>query len=251
MQSRATTLTVFKEVYDVWRHDKHQSFVWHAQEQLGPHSIQGKRVLELGCGDGILGLYIALSRDPRLCVAVDDWKGSGGSPKRQQRAATLLAQFSRHGFRVVQADFWSLPFPRQSFDVILANNALHHIAGFCHSDRPEDQADKLTHMFKLLKGFLSEEGILVIQEFDGSTIWRFWPFRLRYRQLEWWLHPPLQIWLDAVRLGGFTDVSCDYAIPWRARRVCHLLPRTVLGKALTPGFYLSARSIPNCANHMS
>ena len=249
MQCDSTARAMFERIYRANRRDQYRAFHWHVEEQVSPHSISGKHVLEIGCGDAMLGLYVALSRKPQLCVAVDNWAGVGGPTARREGAAQLLHQFGADAFCVVQADSWALPSTRHAFDAILANNAPHHIAGFCRSDGTKEQVGKLTTVFRSLRELLEDDGVLVVQEFDGSTVWRFWPFRFRYRQLEWWLHPPMRTWLDAARLGGFKDVSYDYAVPWRARHVCLLLPRTVLGKAVTPGFYLRARNTACAATH--
>jgi ubiquinone/menaquinone biosynthesis C-methylase UbiE len=83
----------------------------------------GSRVLEVGCGTGLLWQYALTKPIPAGC----DITLSDASPGMLQTArANLAGQYP--GFRFEVADAQSLPFSDESFDVVIANHMLYHVA---------------------------------------------------------------------------------------------------------------------------
>jgi hypothetical protein len=58
-------------------------------------------------------------------------------------------------------------------------------------------------------------GILILGEFSRKTIWRY--IRLRYRQIDWELHPTLREWLLVINLAGFKKIRFKYTVPCKLR----------------------------------
>jgi SAM-dependent methyltransferase/4-amino-4-deoxy-L-arabinose transferase-like glycosyltransferase len=86
--------------------------------EAGAGAIEGRRVLDLGAGFGALALYYAhLGAE---VVAVDP------NDQRMQVAVTI-AQLRGLPVSAAAAHAQTLPFPDESFDVVLANNSLCYI----------------------------------------------------------------------------------------------------------------------------
>ena len=86
---------------------------------LGAHG----RVLDLGTGPGHIPLLLVDRLSDVTVVGID-------MSEHMLRRAQLRRQRSPHADRLEfkQADAKSLPFPRESFDVVASNTILHHIA---------------------------------------------------------------------------------------------------------------------------
>lgn len=110
------------DAYDEW----HRNFdatedpidtPWHtmAIPQLPP--LEGRRVLEIGCGRGGFSRYLA-SRGADL-VAADF------SPAAVQVADRLLTP--HEGARAIVADIEAIPFERDSFDLVVSLDTIEHV----------------------------------------------------------------------------------------------------------------------------
>jgi SAM-dependent methyltransferase len=89
-----------------------------------------ERVLDLGCGRGAVLLLAAQHLTTGRAVGVDLWRSgdqSGNSPAATQRNATAEGVADR--VEVHTADMTALPFPDNSFDVVVSSLAIHNIKG--------------------------------------------------------------------------------------------------------------------------
>lgn len=90
------------------------SYLW-ARHIAARGGVDGKSVLEMGAGSGVISLYFALTSDPRHITAVDI-----------NPAAVENLRLNRDHFRldparfeIVESDLFELVAPRQRFDLIL------------------------------------------------------------------------------------------------------------------------------------
>lgn len=95
---------------------------------LGDHPLLRGRVLDLGCGDGIIALGMALRCEPELLVGIDPFPLFERLPEMIERAHVPRDAIPAC-LRFEQADGRHLPFEDDSFDVVVSWGSLEHIPG--------------------------------------------------------------------------------------------------------------------------
>lgn len=95
---------------------------------LGESPLLKGRILDVGCGDGITDLSIALRTQCQELVGVDPFKGYERLPG-MMRDNHVPAEAWPTNLRFLPADANHLPFEDDSFDVVISWGSLEHIAG--------------------------------------------------------------------------------------------------------------------------
>lgn len=95
---------------------------------LADHPLLQGRILDVGCGDGITDLAIALHCEPELLIGIDPFGGFNNLPR-------IIAENHLPGdvvpscLQFAVEDGNKLPYPDNDFDVVLSWGSLEHIAG--------------------------------------------------------------------------------------------------------------------------
>jgi SAM-dependent methyltransferase len=96
---------------------------------LGNSELLRGRILDVGCGDGIIDLGIFHRCQPELLVGIDPFRGYERLPEivEQNHLPVSLLDDERLQFRADDGN--AIDFPDDSFDVVLSWGSLEHIAG--------------------------------------------------------------------------------------------------------------------------
>ncbi|WP_119072598.1 class I SAM-dependent methyltransferase [Aggregatilinea lenta] len=161
---------------------------WPGWERLLSHLRAPLSVLDVGCGNGRLGVFLA----ERLGSGVR-YHGLDSAPALLDRARAALAGTD------VRLDAWDLlddPLPDGPYDVVALFGVLHHVPG----------ADRRRALLADLAARVAPGGLLAF------AAWRFYEFdRFRSRIVPW--------------PDGITVEPGDHLLDWRrgtpALRYCH------------------------------
>jgi len=119
-----------------WRIGAHDWFYKHFDHAartttsylLGDSPLLKGRILDVGCGDGITDLGIALRWQPKELVGIDPFRGYERLP--QILAGTPLASLAAPPcLRFLPASANEIPFEDDHFDVVVSWGSLEHIVG--------------------------------------------------------------------------------------------------------------------------
>ncbi|MCY1140952.1 class I SAM-dependent methyltransferase [Actinoplanes sp. Pm04-4] len=99
-----------------------------------------ERVLDMGCGRGALLITAALRVPHGQAVGVDLWRAdqSGNGPDATMRNAAAAGVADR--VEVHTANITALPFPDDSFDVVVSNLVIHNLKSFDDRAKAVDEA---------------------------------------------------------------------------------------------------------------
>ncbi|MCO8269474.1 class I SAM-dependent methyltransferase [Actinoplanes sp. TRM 88003] len=99
-----------------------------------------ERILDLGCGRGALLITAALRVPHGRATGVDLWRAdqSGNGPAATWRNAAAAGVADR--VEVQTANITALPFPDDSFDLVISNLVIHNLKSFDDRARALDEA---------------------------------------------------------------------------------------------------------------
>jgi tRNA (uracil-5-)-methyltransferase TRM9 len=182
---------------------------WYKLLEYLPPVHNGFRVLDVGCGNGRFGVFLA-EQYPQHTI---HYHGIDSSADLMVRAQTVLdAYHPRLVTTLEQRDVIEdgLPQLSEPYDLVVLFGVLHHIPGF----------DQRRAFINTLAQQIKSEGLLAV------TIWRFFEFeRFRSRIVPW---PP--------ELADQVEPH-DYLLDWRrgqtALRYCHYVDDSELTKIIS------------------
>src|SRR5262249_23831111 len=119
----------------------------------GAVDIEGRRVADVGCGDGIMALGVALRLKPAELVGFDVNPTDVDDLLRRAHAQRAAAELREH-LRFAQCGPTQLPAPDASFDLVYTWSA------FVHVNNPVD-------VLREINRILTRDGVLFLQ---------LWPF---------------------------------------------------------------------------
>jgi SAM-dependent methyltransferase len=112
--------TVDYGAYQDWRRESLAS----SWKSFDDATVRGKDVLDFGCGDGALGLYLASEKSPRSVTGVDVDRVAIKRANAALAAARLPGSIP---IQFLEGSVEGIPAADASFDVVLAFDCLEHV----------------------------------------------------------------------------------------------------------------------------
>jgi cyclopropane fatty-acyl-phospholipid synthase-like methyltransferase len=225
------------ELYHKHNSDSFENYEFHLKQQFEGIDFKNKRILEIGCGKGFLSLYIACFKDPLEIIALDEAEGEGSESNVLEIALESMTALDLTCMRIQKEDL--LNYTNFSyFDIIISNNALHHVCehGLLKHDIRARQ--KYIGIFEHIYQLLKPDGIMTIFDYSRKSIWRHLPSK-RFKHIEWSMHPTKAEWLYVIKKAGFNIVRTKFATPHKFRKLPFLINSWSL-YLYFPSFYITA-----------
>lgn len=215
---------VFDEILrreDGWRLDR---VAWRLEFLLNGYRVQGKRVLEIGCGSGTFSIYLALAGAARV-VGVDP-EGPGSSQGTTWKMNERIERLNLENCEFMPFPFAGGLFPKESFDLVISYNSINHLYEVTSDLRNDGAArDVYRNIFEDIHGTCAPNGLFVLSDCSRSNFFgelgRFGiphPFR-GVRSIEWEKHQYPSTWRNLLQDTGFKVVSQSWYVPAPLRRI--------------------------------
>jgi len=106
----------------------------------------GETILDVGCGRGLLLLAAAKRTSAGRAIGIDIWQAKDQSGNcAKATLANAMIEGVQDRVEILTADMTNLPFPDQSFDLVVSHWAVHNL------NASQDRARALAEMARVLK----------------------------------------------------------------------------------------------------
>lgn len=215
-----------------------KNYQYIASYYLEEISLNGKKILDIGCGNGLLLSTNCVFSNPKLAVGLDTYRGEGSPVQDYELVKKMHKELSLDNLRLVIGDALQFPFNHAVFDVIYISHCLHHIY---ESRIPLQCADekssmKIISLLKDVYNMLSRSGIVIIVEVPKYTALRFArPFGF-FKNAGFTTKQEPSDWMYALEKAGFSRFKIKFHTPYPLRHFRRLFSSKI-GRYLICGQY--------------
>jgi len=204
--------------------------------------LNGKRLLDIGCGNGLMLSANCVIAKPKLAVGLDNYQGEGSPISDYNFANKVQAALSLPYLKLVLGDAFGLPFHKESFDMIYISHCLHHIyESTVRLGRAEESSTKnLTALLRDIYTTLSENGVLVVAEVPRYSIMRIGRLFGLLKDTDFKTKQEPRDWICALEKVGFKSFKVKYHTPYPLRRFTWLLSNRMGRYILCGQYYILA-----------
>jgi len=214
------------------------SFIYVASQYLEKVPFQGKRVLDMGCGSGLLLFTACLLSEPARAVGLDAYEGEGSPVSDYDFALEAKDALGLPFVEVVKGNALKLPFKKGEFDIVFASHFFHHI--YESRNRPSrDSEENIRDIKRVLKNIynvLSPGGVLIISEEPRYTGMRLLQPLGLIPFTDYSTKQEPKEWIKLLRTTGFENFKVLYHTPYNLRKMKMIFSNS-LGRYLISGQY--------------
>jgi len=219
---------------------------WRICDTFREVSWKDTDVLEIGCGRGDFGLYMALN-GARTVTAVDP-AGAGGGESKTAVLKKRLSVLSPSNFSFLPIRIEDFCVDSNSFDLAFGIQAVEHI----HETRLPLEKDTNAWLhykktFEHIQRILRPGGALILTDVSR---WSFWSLlrKVAGRRLlspftpfvYWEIHQRPATWFRLLRDSGFARVRLTWRVPYPMRMVPIVADNVIFQYFTLASFTLSA-----------
>jgi SAM-dependent methyltransferase len=219
-------------------------------------TLQGKRVLEIGCGKGGLLAWAALQGAAFVLGLEPEQAGSfSGNYNTLQKVVSTL---SIDTVKISRARLDEFSFS-ETFDVVILYNVINHLDERAVVDLHLNPASYHTFLkiAEKLRSVTAPKGVLILADAARSNLWGDLGSKSPFaRTIEWGKHQNPSVWKRLFEQTGFRmlDLRWSYLYPlgkWSSNfllhyvTLSHFIMRFILDDRCTSGNLTSNRDIGN------
>lgn len=206
-----------------------------------------KSLVDIGCGNGDKACFFAKKLNMRV-LAIDEFEGHGSESTYEAIEQKIKDLGLNHFVRLKKMDAKDLGALSEKFDIVFAQNSLHHIFPY-----PLSSSQEVFDFFRMLFDVLSPNGIVYINEVGRFNFWdrlsRIVPgnwynkgsmFRT-IRSVHFYDKTPYDIWLKLLSKTGFKAIDFQFFVPYPFRVLKPLLNNRLANLFLESNYMIMAQ----------
>ena len=210
--------------------------VYYVDNYLFPSDIVGKRMLDIGGGDGFLGLYNRIVRGASSISTIDSYdshEGKGGHESGYDNMMEIIQRHKIENVDVIKSDIRDVKLSSEQFDSVYARDSFHHIFGHYRTEDSE-----IVELMVSIRESLVPGGSLIIGETSRNQVWRFIP-PIRNRMANGpWIHKKIapERLKRCATSAGFKSVAVRWYTLYKLRSLKPLLSNQVANAFMTGSY---------------
>jgi SAM-dependent methyltransferase len=219
---------------------KHYRYLYSRYNSRVP--LKNKRILDIGCGNGLLLGTNSVLSEPAMAIGIDNYKGEGSPLDEIGFVRKLRQSLNLPCLSFMAADARRMPFKEGRFDVIFASQFLHHIH-ISQERLSRDKSPESLPVYKVLKrihSLLSADGVLVVTEAPRYTALRLMQPLGVTRDIDYSTKQEPADWIYMLKHCGFRDISVKYHTPYPLRYLSPLLGTELTRYLVSNQYYIFA-----------
>lgn len=189
------------------------------EEQLFPNiNLQGKRLLEIGCGDGMSLLWAAMN-GAELALGLEPY--SDGSTRNEQMEhffGAAIDEFNLGQARIIKKPIQKFENDNTLFDIVLMQASINHLDEDSCLQLGKNLASKAVYvdLMKSIKGRMKDMGIIIITDCSSKNIFPNLGLNHPFHpQIEWQKHQTPEIWVEILEEAGFAKPQISWLADYR------------------------------------
>ncbi|MFQ5328470.1 MAG: class I SAM-dependent methyltransferase [Thermodesulfobacteriota bacterium] len=204
--------------------------------------LNGKRLLDIGCGNGLMLSTNCIVAKPKLAVGIDNYQGEGSPTSDYHFAKKVQSRLSLPCLKLLLGDAFKLPFHENTFDMIYVSHCLHHIyESRVRLRKAEESAtNSLTALLGDIYTTLADDGVAVVAEVPRYSIQRFGRLFGLLKDTDFQTKQEPRDWIYALKKAGFKRFRVKYHTPYPLRRFKKILSNRVGRYILCGQYYIFA-----------
>lgn len=207
--------------------------------------LDGRDVLDVGCGTGLLATYAKLA-GARRCLGIDP-ESDGAITGSLHGFREMVRALGLDGVDARSDTMEQVGERKERFDIVSLHHVVNHLdeGAVINLHRSSDARRRFTHILAAIPTILNDGGTLILTDVGRLNL--FAPLvRLGIRHpfeptIEWHKHQEPSRWKAILRDVGFESIRISWRVPNRLRAVEWLLANRIAARCLTSEFKIVAR----------
>lgn len=189
------------------------------EKQLFPNmSLKGKKLLEIGCGDGMSLLWAAMS-GADLALGLEPYSdGSTHNKNMEHFFDAAVNKFDLSQAQIIRQTIQSYDGGADLFDIVLMQASINHLDEDSCSNLQRNQASANLYieLFRSIRNYMTINGTIVITDCSSENFFPRMGLKHPFHpQIEWEKHQRPEKWAGLMECSGFSDPVISWLANYR------------------------------------